>query len=79
MKVKAIDHVVFNVRDMDASAEWYEKALDMERHVSSSDDGPIRMSMIFGPNKINLRPISASQEAWFTARTPTSAAMIFAS
>lgn len=26
--------------------------------------------MMFGANKINLRPADASQESWFTARSP---------
>jgi catechol 2,3-dioxygenase-like lactoylglutathione lyase family enzyme len=29
MKVKAIDHLMFGVRDVEASAERYEKALGM--------------------------------------------------
>jgi catechol 2,3-dioxygenase-like lactoylglutathione lyase family enzyme len=70
MKVKAIDHVVFDVRDVEASAERYEKALGMQRHVSSLDVGSTRRSVIFGDNKINLWPTCALQEAWFKARTP---------
>lgn len=70
MKVKAFDHIVFNVRDVEASAAWYARALGMERKESSADDGSTRTSMTFGINKINLRPMSASQQAWFTARTP---------
>ncbi|MEH3036081.1 MAG: VOC family protein [Sphingomonas adhaesiva] len=70
MKVKAFDHIVFNVRDVEASAAWYARVLGMEREDSRADDGSTRTSMTFGNNKINLRPISASQQAWFTARTP---------
>ncbi len=52
MKVKAIDNVVFNVRDVEIFAAWYEKALGMERQVSCSNDGSTRTSMTFGSNKI---------------------------
>lgn len=70
MKVKAFDHIVFNVRDVEASAAWYAKVLGMERQDAKANDGLTRTSMTFGINKINLRPVSASQEVWFTARTP---------
>lgn len=70
MKVEAFDHIVFNVRDVEASAAWYGTVLGMNRHDTRADDGSTRTSMTFGINKINLRPISASQQAWFTARTP---------
>ena len=71
MKVKAFDHIVFSVRDVETSAAWYAKVLGMERHDSNADDGSTRTSMIFGINKINLRPVTVSQEAWFTAHAPT--------
>lgn len=70
MKVKSFDHIVFNVRDVEVSAAWYAKVLGMERQGAKADDDPTRTSMTLGINKINLRPVSASQEAWFTARTP---------
>ena len=70
MNVKAFDHIVFNVRDVDISAAWYAKVLGMERQDTEADDGSTRTSMTFGSNKINLRPVSASREAWFTARVP---------
>lgn len=70
MQVKAIDHIVFNVADVESSAAWYARALGMTRHDVLADDGSTRTSMAFGANKINLRPVTASQEAWFTARAP---------
>ncbi len=47
---------------METSAAWYGSVLGMVRHDSQSDRGEIRTM------KINLRPVSASQEAWFMAR-----------
>ncbi|SEN38156.1 Catechol 2,3-dioxygenase [Sphingomonas gellani] len=70
MEVTAFDHIVFNVSDVERSAAWYASVLGMERHDSRAEDGSTRTSMTFGINKINLRPLSASQEEWFTAHTP---------
>lgn len=70
MQVNAIDHIVFNVTDVETSAVWYARALGMIRHDALADDGSTRTSMAFGANKINLRPVTASQHEWFTARSP---------
>ncbi len=43
----------------------------MDRRDAEAEDRSTRTSMMFGTNKINLRPVSVSQEAWFTARTPS--------
>jgi catechol 2,3-dioxygenase-like lactoylglutathione lyase family enzyme len=67
--VNAIDHLVLNVRDVDASAAWYAKVLGMVREDRPSPSG-LRTTMKFGRHKINLRPIQASQEDWFTGLTP---------
>jgi catechol 2,3-dioxygenase-like lactoylglutathione lyase family enzyme len=71
LSIEAIDHIVFNVRDVDASAGWYERVLGMKRVDATADDGERRTSMTFGQNKINLRPIDASQESWFTGKAPS--------
>ncbi|TPG46531.1 VOC family protein [Sphingomonas glacialis] len=70
LTVKAVDHLVFNVRNVDASARWYEQVLGMVREDRQAPSGDIRTSMVFGQNKINLRPLNATQEAWFTGMTP---------
>lgn len=71
LTINAIDHIVFNVRGVDASADWYARVLCMKRVDATSDDGEQRTSMMFGQNKINLRPIDASQENWFTGKAPS--------
>ncbi|AXJ94927.1 MULTISPECIES: VOC family protein [unclassified Sphingomonas] len=71
LTIEAIDHIVFNVRDVDVSADWYERVLGMKRVDATSDDGGRRTSVTFGQNKINLRPIDASQEDWFTGTMPS--------
>lgn len=71
LSVDAFDHIVFNVADVEASANWYERVLGMTREVAKPPSGGApRTSLTFGRNKINLRPIHANQEEWFTARSP---------
>ena len=71
LTIDAIDHIVFNVRDVELSAAWYGRVLGMKRVDARSDAGEPRTSMVFGRNKINLRPIDASQDSWFTGQTPS--------
>ena len=67
--VDAFDHLVINVTDVEAAADWYGRVLGMVRDDFDPGHGkPKRVSMKFGPHKINLRPVTASQREWFTAR-----------
>jgi catechol 2,3-dioxygenase-like lactoylglutathione lyase family enzyme len=67
--VDAIDHIVINVRDVGVAGAWYQRVLGMTRDVwdAGPDRGPVT-SMKFGRQKINLRPIAATQEQWFTGK-----------
>jgi catechol 2,3-dioxygenase-like lactoylglutathione lyase family enzyme len=68
VKVNALDHLVINVRDVARSAEWYRKVLGMEiRMFDPGHGGPLRTSLIFGNQKINVRPRDADKVEWFTA------------
>ncbi len=68
LRVKALDHLVVQVSDLDASARWYERVLGMTREDAAPAPGkPPRTAMKFGRQKINLRPVSTSKEDWFTA------------
>jgi catechol 2,3-dioxygenase-like lactoylglutathione lyase family enzyme len=61
--VDRLDHLVITCRDVEISASWYQRVLGMERE----EFGPHRRtSLRFGGQKINLRPVSAKQEEWFT-------------
>lgn len=71
LTIEAIDHIVFNVRDVEASAAWYARVLGLTRVDAASDTGERRTSMTFGRNMINLRPIDASQDSWFTGTAPS--------
>ena len=53
--VDRIDHVVLNCRDVERSAAWYERVLGMTREVFG--DG--RVALVFGNQKINVRPSGA--------------------
>ena len=68
VKVNAIDHLVINVSDVARSAEWYRTILGME--IKRFDPGhgrAPRIAVVFGNQKINLRPKDADTAEWFTA------------
>lgn len=68
LTVEALDHLVINVRDVDVAAEWYQRVLGMTREDFDPGPGKVRRTSVkFGQQKINLRPLSASKEEWFTA------------
>src|ERR1700754_2377281 len=68
VKVHALDHLVINVSDVARSAEWYRKILGMEIRVFDPGEGkPTRTSLMFGNQKINVRPRDADKIEWFTA------------
>ena len=61
--VDRLDHLVITCRDVEISVSWYQRVLGMERE----EFGPHRRtSLRFGGQKINLRPVTATQEEWFT-------------
>jgi catechol 2,3-dioxygenase-like lactoylglutathione lyase family enzyme len=66
--VNALDHLVINVADVARSAEWYRKVLGMEIKMFDPGNGsPPRTSLMFGNQKINVRPRDADKVEWFTA------------
>jgi catechol 2,3-dioxygenase-like lactoylglutathione lyase family enzyme len=68
VKVDALDHLVINVSDVARSAEWYSKILGMEIRVFDPGHGKaVRTSLVFGNQKINVRPLGADKVEWFTA------------
>ncbi|WP_137178390.1 VOC family protein [Roseomonas sp. AR75] len=62
--VDRLDHLVITCRDVEISAGWYQRVLGMEREEFGT--GERRTALRFGGQKINLRPQTATQEAWFT-------------
>ncbi len=68
VKVNALDHLVINVSDVTRSAQWYAKILGMEIRVFDPGHGKAkRTSLVFGTQKINVRPLNADKVEWFTA------------
>jgi catechol 2,3-dioxygenase-like lactoylglutathione lyase family enzyme len=68
VKVNALDHLVINVTDVARSTEWYRTILGMEIQVFDPGEGkPQRTSLMFGNQKINVRPRHADKVEWFTA------------
>jgi catechol 2,3-dioxygenase-like lactoylglutathione lyase family enzyme len=68
VKVSAIDHIVINVADVSRSAQWYAKILGMEVRVFDPGPGKSpRTTLVFGKQKINVRPLGADKVEWFTA------------
>ena len=68
IKLSSLNDLVANVTDVEVSAEWYQRVLGMERKDLDPGDGKQkRISLLFGNQKINLRPVSADKEEWVTA------------
>src|SRR5260370_34744231 len=68
VKIKALDQLVINVSDVARSTEWYRKILGMEVRVFDPGPGKTpRTSLMFGNQKINVRPRGADKVEWFTA------------
>lgn len=66
--VNGLDHLVLNVSDVARSADWYTKILGMTARSFDPGNGQAaRAMLVFGRNKINLRPIGTSKADWFTA------------
>ncbi|MEA2920104.1 MAG: hypothetical protein QOF07_67 [Bradyrhizobium sp.] len=68
VKVNALDHLVINASDVARTARWYQTVLGMEVRVFDPGGGKTpRTSLVFGSQKINVRPRDADKVAWFTA------------
>jgi catechol 2,3-dioxygenase-like lactoylglutathione lyase family enzyme len=68
VKVHALDHLVINVSDVARTAEWYRTILGMEVKIFDPGEGKAkRTSLVFGDQKINVRPKDADKDEWFTA------------
>ena len=68
VKVNALDHIVINASDVQRTAKWYATILGMEIKVFDPGPGKTpRTSLVFGNQKINVRPRGADKVEWFTA------------
>lgn len=67
MKIDAIDHLVINVTDVERSARWYVDVLGMRRLEYGDNPKNPRTAMLFGSQRINLRPVDVTKSEWVTA------------
>lgn len=63
--VERFDHIVLNCRDVAATAAWYEQVLGTRAETFGTAG---RTALVFGEQKINLRPVAmaADDPAWLT-------------
>lgn len=55
MKALSVDHLVLNVGEVKASADWYARAVGMKSKTKTTGEvGVPRISVLFGSRKINL-------------------------
>jgi catechol 2,3-dioxygenase-like lactoylglutathione lyase family enzyme len=66
MKIDSIDHVVFTVKDIEATCDFYSKVLGMKIVTF----GQSRKALAFGSQKINLQQLG--RESTLIADKPTS-------
>src|SRR4029453_1197141 len=73
MKIDSIDHVVFTVKDINATCEFYSKVLGMEIVTF----GAGRKALSFGSQKINLQQFGRESTLIVEKPTPGSADVCF--
>lgn len=73
MKIDRFDHVVFTVKDIDASCEFYARVLGMEIVTF----GENRKALSFGSQKINLQQLGRESALRADKPTPGSADVCF--
>jgi catechol 2,3-dioxygenase-like lactoylglutathione lyase family enzyme len=64
-----LDHIVLTVADIEATTQFYERALGFEREFFRGPEGQPRHAMRFGKLKINLQ--DRATETPTKAKTPT--------
>lgn len=75
MKIDSMDHVVFTVKDVDATCRFYAKVLGME----ITTFGANRKALCFGSQKINLQQYGRESSLIASKPTPGSADVCFVS
>src|SRR5258706_2030905 len=75
MKIDSMDHVVFTVKDVDATCQFYAKVLG----VNIATFGANRKALCFGLQKINLQQYGRESTLIASKPTPGSADVCFVS
>lgn len=67
--IDRVDHLVLTVADIEATTQFYERALGFEREFFRGPEGQPRHALLFGRQKINLQ--DRATETPTKARVPT--------
>lgn len=73
MRIRSLDHLVLTVADVEATVDFYSRALGME--LDTFGDG--RRALRFGEQKLNLHRFGAEIEPHARCPTPGSADLCF--
>jgi len=73
MKVKNLDHLVLTVKNIDKTADFYERVLGMKKEIFANG----RVALKFGNQKINLHEEGKEFEPKAAKPTPGSADLCF--
>jgi len=67
-RYRKLGYVALNVTDVARTTDWYQRILGMAVKVFDPGHGKTkRTSLVFGDQKINVRPRDADKVEWFTA------------
>ena len=77
LSVRALDHLVLTVADMDRTIGFYTDVLGMAHAPFTAGDGSVRHALGFGDQKINLHQAGAEFEPKARVATPGSADLCF--
>ena len=73
MKISRLDHLVLTVTNIETTAEFYQRTLNMEKQTF----GENRVALKFGQQKINLHQVGKEYEPKAQTPTPGSADLCF--
>jgi catechol 2,3-dioxygenase-like lactoylglutathione lyase family enzyme len=80
LTVDALDHIVINVRDVEAAAAWYQRVLGMTREDFDTGPGKVRRtSMKFANRRSTCGPCRPARRNGSPPITRRPAATIYAS
>lgn len=73
--IQSLDHVVITCRDLDASVDFYTRALGMRLEVFGEPPKPQRKALRFGDQKFNLHQVGDGNVTDIYAAHPTAGSL----
>lgn len=64
MKINGLDHIALRVSDPEATAQWYEEVLGLQRYQHEKAWGPYPIMMLAGTSGLALFPTSSDQTSF---------------